>query len=349
MYFRSVIRVEELISQLLLRHSCVIVPGFGGFVAKRVSAFVDSEMGVMFPPKKALLFNKQLVNNDGLLISEMARQSNVAYDDAADLVSSMVQSWQIELSKGARVQIDKVGFLFYDHEKNLCFEQDRFFNLLLESFGLGKVHFVLEEQKQDAKILELIPQSTQDSEIRPLKQKKQAVWKYVAAACLLPVAFYSFWIPAKTNVVESGMFSIRDFNPFFKQKSARYSLKKHVLTQYESTTILSPIVDDCYEFLPGLIFPVIRNTVVLNPEADQGSMSSSSAAHQYIVGCFQSRKNAEVMIAKLRSAGIEAYVYDKSNGLHRVSAGGADQEVKLHDVRSKAASLGIEGWVYRSN
>ena len=39
------IRPEELIGQLLLRHNCVIVPGFGGFVAQRVAAVVDSEKG----------------------------------------------------------------------------------------------------------------------------------------------------------------------------------------------------------------------------------------------------------------------------------------------------------------
>ena len=35
--------------------------------------------------------------------------------------------------------------LFLDAENNLCFEQDRFFNLLLASFGLGQVHFLTEE------------------------------------------------------------------------------------------------------------------------------------------------------------------------------------------------------------
>jgi hypothetical protein len=344
------IRVEELISQLLLRHSCVIVPGFGGFVAKRVSAVVDLEMGVMLPPKKALLFNKQLINNDGLLINELAARSTVSYNEAAALIGSMVQTWNNELSKGARVQIDKVGFLFYDQEKNLCFEQDRFFNLLLESFGLSKVHFVFEEQKEETKIIELNTQSTQEFEIRTLQYRKQAVWKYVAAACFLPVAFYSFWIPSKTNVMESGMFSTRDFNPFFKHKTARYSPEKLDQIQFDSISVSSPLASDSYQFLPGLIFPVQRDAgTVPDPQACWNNANGIVATHQYIVGCFQSRINVDLMLSKLRSAGLDAYVFDISNGLQRVSAGGADNQYALGDIRQKVAALGIQGWVYRSN
>ena len=37
--------VEEIICQLLLRHSCVIIPSFCGFVAQSVSASIDKENG----------------------------------------------------------------------------------------------------------------------------------------------------------------------------------------------------------------------------------------------------------------------------------------------------------------
>ena len=65
--------IEQAIGDLLLRHNCVIVPAFGGFVAEQLSAKIDYDKGVMTPPRKALLFNKQLVSNDGLLINEFSR------------------------------------------------------------------------------------------------------------------------------------------------------------------------------------------------------------------------------------------------------------------------------------
>lgn len=341
------IRPEELIGQLLLKHSCVIVPGFGGFVAQRVSAVIDPVKGVMIPPKKALLFNKQLINNDGLLTSELAGHCHVTYEEATALVQTMVQGWNNELTKGARVHIDKVGFLFYDQEKNLCFEQDRFFNLLLESFGLGKVHFVSE--KKEAKIIELTPQPAEALDSVQHGSSKSAGWKYVAAACLLPVAFYSFWIPSKTNVLESGMFAVRDFNPFFKQKPASYNPEQLTPVKFESINGVSLESVDTFEFSPELVFPVKHDPIKMPGERlEAQGFSGHNASHQFIVGCFQSHKNAELMISKLRTVGLDAYVFDTANGLQRVSAGGSDQEEALVDIREKVASLGIQGWIYRS-
>ena len=145
------VTVEQLLGNLLLRHNCVIVPSFGGFVAKQVSAKIDFESGKMFPPSKSLLFNKQLINNDGLLISELAQANKWSYEQASATVEMKISDWHHALHLGQRIELDRIGYLFFDAEKNLCFEQDRFFNLLLESFGLGQVHFLTES---DVKIVE---------------------------------------------------------------------------------------------------------------------------------------------------------------------------------------------------
>jgi hypothetical protein len=342
---------EELISKLLLRHSCVIVPGFGGFVAQRVSAKVDAEKGIMYPPKKALLFNRQLINNDGLLTSELALEAEITFNEASTLIQSMVNNWQRELSRGARVTIDKVGFLFYDKEKNLCFEQDRFFNLLLESFGLGKVHFALAEPKEEARVLQLTPPDSDNSQANNLTQlPKRATWKYLAAACLLPLAFYSFWIPAKTNVLESGLFSVRDFNPFHKIKPTAYSKEKLVPVIFDKTAESKFKEQKTYEFLPGILFPMEqlakRET---NTDALATTTSGKRALNQCIVGCFKSQENADLMISKLKLSGLDAYVFDTSNGLQRVSAGGSDTEMDLMKIKDKVASLGFSGWILRTN
>ncbi|MFA9210766.1 MAG: hypothetical protein ACEQR5_03000, partial [Moraxellaceae bacterium] len=140
--------VEGLIGDLLLQHNCVIVPGFGGFVAQRVSAQIDMEKGIMLPPSKSILFNRQLINNDGLLITSYAARNKVTYPLAESTVEGAVVSWHDALKAGQRVSIDRVGIIFLDQERNICFEQDRYFNLLLESYGLGPVHFVSESDIQ---------------------------------------------------------------------------------------------------------------------------------------------------------------------------------------------------------
>jgi hypothetical protein len=344
------IRPEELIVQLLLRHNCVIVPGFGGFVAQRVSATFDEEKGLMLPPRKTLLFNKQLINNDGLLTAELASRSAISFEDASKEVQNMVNQWNEDLSRGARVLIDKIGFLFYDQEKNLCFEQDRFFNLLLESFGLGKVHFTKEHIKEETKIIEFKPAIEQLKNDNAGGAQKGAAWKYLAAACIFPVAFYSFWIPTKTNVMESGMFSSKDFNPFFKNKPAVYKKDSIDAFRFNMQSDVAVSISENYEYLPGVVFTVEQDaSSVFERNLPNNSIKGKKASKQFIVGCFKSQENVEAMLNRLHSAGLEAYVFDTYNGLSRVSAGGSDKESDILFIAEKVASLGMRGWVYRSN
>ncbi|MFN5984496.1 MAG: hypothetical protein ACK479_13600 [Fluviicola sp.] len=137
--------VEQLIADLLLQHNCVIVPGFGGFVAQRIPAQIDTEKGQVHPPKKSILFNRQLIANDGLLIATYAQRLGVSFEHAQSTVNALIRSWDEQLRSEVRISIDRVGILYLDAERNICFEQDRFSNLLLQSFGLTSVRFVSSE------------------------------------------------------------------------------------------------------------------------------------------------------------------------------------------------------------
>ena len=271
--------VEELIGNLLLRHNCVIVPSFGGFVAKQSSATIDYKNGVMLPPRKSVLFNRQLVNNDGLLISEFAFTNKVIYPTAEENVLGTVSDWNEKLRNGERVTLDRVGYLFYDQEKNICFEQDRFFNLLLESYGLGKVHFVTEEDIKISQhisavtanqieeieeeepafklvsmpIIEEEPVIVSENEFvlieHPEVKSASKVWKYIAAAVLLPVGFYSFWLPMKTNVLESGLLSIKDFNPSYKAIEGSYQKGEFFKIKFVKNS--QPTLEESIKSLPS--------------------------------------------------------------------------------------------------
>ena len=76
--------IEELIGDLLLRHNCVVIPTFGGFVAGQTPAVFDAQKGSITPPRKSLLFNKQLINNDGLLIAAYAHATKKSYEESND-------------------------------------------------------------------------------------------------------------------------------------------------------------------------------------------------------------------------------------------------------------------------
>lgn len=394
------VSVEQLIGNLLLRHNCVIIPSFGGFVAKRASARIDFEKGTMQPPSKSILFNRQLLNNDGLLINEFSRENEVSYGEATEELARVLQHWNATLHSGGRIEIERVGNLFFDEERNICFEQDRFCNLLLESFGLGSVHFVAEEDVRlveqsiavkASKGIENLPKDAEPSHtteieleapIIPIAQTQPTVpvtaateeshpnrkraWRYIAAACILPIAFYSVWIPAKTDVLESGMLSFHDFNPFHKASDAAYEpLKKKAVWDSKQATIVS--LDEELKDVPNNVavysykftddtyikvrLPESEAAPIVAPDTpvvQKGQIEAFAPnAMHYIVGCFGDKSNADNLVARLRANGLSAEIVDVKGGLHRVSAGAAISEEAYQTIKLQADSMGLAGWRLR--
>ncbi|MFK7784872.1 MAG: SPOR domain-containing protein [Crocinitomicaceae bacterium] len=407
--------IEQAIGDLLLRHNCVIVPTFGGFVAEQLSAKIDYEKGVMVPPRKALLFNKQLISNDGLLINELASRKAVSFDEASSEVASVVSEWSHRLENGERIELDRVGILFYDANNNVQFEQDRFFNLLLASFGLDQVHFIAQNEVEEAQegtvtlertIVEpiLVEVEEESTTIRHLPKasviekvdtedpkaigsakvvemtpapakKKSRVWRYVAAACFLPIAFYSIWIPARTDVLESGMISIKDFNPFYQSAEGKYdkadypediTFKKNTeptlqeqidgIDEIPNNVIPYRFTEDTYIHVKldevtslqtenELVEPTVDDLAPEEVPAPQPIVQPNSM--NFIVGCFGSKENADNLVTKLKSEGMNAFILDVKGGLHRVSAGAALSNESMTDIKVKSQELGFSGWILK--
>ena len=227
----------EIISRLLLRHNCVIIPDFGGFVARTSPSEIDEVRGIIHPPKKSILFNQQLTISDGLVISEYALANDISFTASLEKIKQIICLWKEELKAGKTITIDKVGTLQLGENDSLQFVQDRFFNLLLSSFGLGSVKFipVIAEEKETIEevVLEEVEQKTllekveEDVDLsiiqHPATRGRSLNWKAaIAAACILPIAFYSYWIPVQTKAFESGVFASQDFNPFAKAQESKY-------------------------------------------------------------------------------------------------------------------------------
>ena len=75
-------KISTYIFELLQSQDCVIVPNFGAFVARNISAKISSDGSKIFPPNKELSFNKNVVKNDGLLLNAIASNENINYEVA---------------------------------------------------------------------------------------------------------------------------------------------------------------------------------------------------------------------------------------------------------------------------
>jgi len=373
--------LSDIIGTLLLRNNCVVIPDFGGFVAKVVSAQIDVAKGIVNPPKKALSFNKNLNNNDGLLISTLAQERNLSFDEATLIVSDKVREIKSTLNKGERVHFQNVGFLFTNKAGAISFEQDRFFNLLLSSYGLSSVHFVAEEKEQvaektveeKAKVIDFNPirkhvldqDAESEDEVvlensgvdKPKFKILKTVVKYAAAAVIIPIGFYSFWIPMKTDVLQSGVVYSQDFNPFNKSIEPLYDLgtkrntikidstkriesMEEITSQLsESTSVFSYPIDD------DLFVPVSLNKGSKNTSEIESNTPKNG--YHLIVGCFGDKENASSLVEELKNKGFNSFIVDYHKGLHRVSATHSLKKKKVLDTREKVKSMGFSSWVLK--
>jgi hypothetical protein len=103
------LRIISHIEQLLYSHDCVIVPDFGGFVLRDVSASSDSVSRMFFPPRKELGFNSTLQHSDGLLAESYMRSYGVAYNTAKAMVAEDVCELKSILQENKKISLESIG------------------------------------------------------------------------------------------------------------------------------------------------------------------------------------------------------------------------------------------------
>lgn len=166
------------INDLLYRYDCVIVPDFGGFVTNRIGAGMDKSSHTFYPPSKQITFNSHLKHNDGLLANYIASVENISFEKATTAISLSVIKWQNKLQSNV-VEIDNLGVLSLNEEKQIVFEPNTTINYLTESFGLATLESsTITRYKQEVK--PLIPVLEKED-----KKGIPAFIKYAATAAIL--------------------------------------------------------------------------------------------------------------------------------------------------------------------
>ncbi len=143
------------ISELLYKNECVIIPRFGGFVARHVPAKINEDGSLVSPPSKSVLFNRNLQNNDGLLVNFIMEQRSISYDEASNVCNSFSEACEQNLFSDQRLELNEVGVFYLDNEKNIQFEPQNNINYLIEAFGLFPVSATPLIGEQTAQIIDL--------------------------------------------------------------------------------------------------------------------------------------------------------------------------------------------------
>lgn len=161
-------KIEQYISQLLYRHQCVTVPGFGAFLTEIQSAHMHEKTNSFYPPKKLISFNSHLKNNDGLLANHISTIEKTSYENAVASIESEVVIWKSILQVNEKFSLKNIGELSLNSEKNLVFTPSENINYLTESFGLNS--FVSPSIKR-----EILASQEQKTEKVPVAKKSEPI------------------------------------------------------------------------------------------------------------------------------------------------------------------------------
>ena len=168
-------QLSKFISELLLEHDCVTVPGLGSFLGNFKSAHYDLENEKFYPPSKQISFNSQIKANDGLLAKFISEKSGLNYDDSLKEIHQEVLKITLNLKKES-VLLKDIGELNLNKEENIVFTPLQTKNFLKDSFGLSPIFIkeLIQENSLNEKEIILKPK------VRSKFYQTAAVW-----ACLI--------------------------------------------------------------------------------------------------------------------------------------------------------------------
>jgi len=139
--------------ELLLRdNDCVILPGFGGFIAHDVPAYYVSEEGLYYPPSRSISFNASITMNDGLLAQSYMKSYQVDYARATYMVDTVVEQLTDILDEEGCVTLPRIGTLTQDIHGAIQFRPDVVGIAAPMFFGLDS--FVIKEVSQLSSLAE---------------------------------------------------------------------------------------------------------------------------------------------------------------------------------------------------
>ena len=198
--------IEYYICDLIYQHDCVIIPGFGGFVGNRKSASIHPLSGVIYPPTKELLFNRNLIQNDGLLATHISNLERIDLSDVNIYLQKFVEKIENELNNNSVFKLNKIGAFNKGVEGNISFVQDKNQNYNLDTYGM--------QANFESKKIDRTNYEHNKTIIKDLKQRYPNTSFVRAAAVLIPLIILSLIGITQEEKITNIYNQMANLNPF---------------------------------------------------------------------------------------------------------------------------------------
>ena len=367
--FADVIELGRHIEILLLSNDCVIVPGFGGFMAHHVEARYDDRDELFLPPLRTLGFNPMLTINDSLLVQSYVEAYDISYPEALSRIEEEVKALEREIRETGFYEINNIGVISLNEEGHYLFSPCEAGILTPQLYGLYSFsfptrasknetaeiapavsHIVPSEQMTNGKVADTMPELTnvandnvnddnnasndEDHDDKVIAIKLSWIRNVAVAAAVIIATFFITSPVANSN----------------QDMVSTQQLQQSMMAGVVSTALIaqkdSPNIDDSMKALA-------KAEAIKKAEAETKKKTADKneqGKYCIVLASHVAKKNANAYASQLQADGYkDSYIYTH-NGIVRVVYGHFDNENQafnqLRHLRKEKSDFG-QAWVYK--
>lgn len=309
--------IEKHISALLYRYQCVTVPGFGAFITETVSARYNETTHTFVPPKKTILFNSLLQQNDGLLANHIALEERISFNEAVVLIQNQIASWKSNLTNKEVVYLKNIGEISLNSEQKMQFEPVGSTNYLTSSFGLTAVMataLTREQLPAETKVIELASAT---------RNKPRLQWMRYAAAVVAAVGLYS---------------SVSTYQEYEEYQGKKLAVEKDVQSKIEQ------------KLQQATFF--IETPQLIKEKVSEVTNKIEQKPFHIVAGAFKTEAKAQILTNELKAKGYLNAKYlstSKHNMRPVVYNSYATQEEAQQELRMIHEKVNKDAWIFIEN
>ena len=355
-----IVKLAKYIHELLLENETVIYPGFGAFISNYKPAEIRENE--IIPPSREISFTRQFRNDDGVLVTSIARKAKISQPNAQKRIDRERENMFYLLDKGEKVTIENVGILFTNEKNEIQFTPFNDENLLSESFGFESVKIEDTVEKPDISETETATEQTIDTDekaenettetvdIRNEPVGEKPVEKFELPKSLPDWAIQEQPVKKKTTwywyllilipVLIAGYFV---FNNNSAPKNTENTNDKKVISE-------NPVVQD--QTMPAndsALIDSVQKMETESADAVKPEISIETSKYYIVGGGFKNEENAQKYIVRLKEKGIEGTMIGKKGNMYLVAIASYNTEQEAYNALNEMVKTNPEWklWVSR--
>ncbi|MDX2174508.1 MAG: SPOR domain-containing protein [Bacteroidota bacterium] len=353
--------IVKCINEQLFLNNYLVMPNFGGFVLKTITAQYSLNGSIIIPPSKTLSFNAQLKQNDGVLVTCLQNKLNCSGTVALQHLNDFASYCTSILNTSKRITFDNIGFFYTDFENNICFEPQTSTNFLTSSFGLTQITLKTIEtepvitKKQPVFIDKTPEKATQKDVIK--KQPKR--YSKVVVPSLVALTLFSLLALFVSNSKITGQLkaSIMGHSSKITYSPISYSdLKLQAIASEnnkyiaDANGIASISIENTKTVFVNVNVATENQNLAIatkNVTTSRSNLTNNSETHAYkiVLGCFSLLENAERLKKTLQNKNVDATVSNNKKGLYVVSNGNFATKEDAVEQLAQIKSSYPDAWI----